>query len=231
MLCLLTSCQCEKYFTSTVPVLFICSRYISLQVTVSVTVFVLSTRMFLFLCHFHHLNYKLFMRLQLPPYPRKTYFLVTNWYQIGDTWNFLLIHREILYCVSDSTCNIVIHKPSLMSAIPPHKVNIHKTAKFAQTHYIQNKYSITKFIMVCLIFSAIQKSPFNCSSSQGIWDFCFSLACYNSVRYCHPTPGFHLSPVFPLTHLTSFNLSVLDCRHSSSHCAYELQVSLWIVLH
>ena len=230
MLCLLTSCQCEKYFTSTVPVLFICCRYISLQVTVYVTVFVLPTRISL-LCHFHHLNYRLFMRLQWPPYPRKTYFLVTNLYQLGDAWNFLLIHRENLYYVCDSTCIIVLHKPSLMSVIPPQKVNIHKTTKFAQTHYIQNKHSITKFIMVCLIFSAIQKSPFSCSSSQCIWDCCFSLACYNSARYCYPTRGFLLSPLFPLTHLTSFNLSVLDCRHSSSHCAYELQVSLWIVLH
>jgi len=44
--------------------------------------------------------------------------------------------------------------------------------------------------MVCLIVSAIQKSHFICSSSQCIWDCCLSLACYNSVRYCHHTSGF-----------------------------------------
>lgn len=157
--CLLTSCQCEKYFTSTVPVLFICSRYISLQVTV----FVLSTRIFLFLCHFHHLNYRLFMRLQWPPYRRKTYFLVTNWYQLGDTWNFLLIHREILHCVSDSTCIIVLHKSSRMSAIPPHKVNIHKTTKFATTkkltwHYIVH-YGLFDFLCNTEISFQLFKQP------------------------------------------------------------------------
>lgn len=183
--CLLTSCQCEKYSMSTVPVLFICSRYLSLQVTVSVTVFVLCQNFSLLVAFPRFKLQTLYETIQWPPSPRKTYFLVTNWYQLGDTWNFLLIHREILYYVSDSTYIEFLHKPSLLSAIPLHKVNIHKATKFAQTHqmytYIQNKHSNTVHygLFDCLCNTEISKSHFTCSSSQCIWDCCFSLACCN----------------------------------------------------
>lgn len=160
--CLLTSCLCAKYFTSTVQVLFICSRYLSLQLTVSITVFDLSTRIFLFLWHFHHLNYRLYETIQWLPYPRKTYFLVTNWYQLGDTWNFLLKHRKILYCVSDSTCIKVLHKPSLMNAIPPHKVytrplNLYKHTKYTST----SKINIALHSSLWFVWLSLQYRNFN----------------------------------------------------------------------
>jgi hypothetical protein len=180
-------------------------------------VFVLSTRIFLFLQHFCHLNFKLCMRLLFDLLPQGKHIF---WLLIGTSF---LIHREIMYYVSDSRCIKVLHKPSFMSAIPPHIVNVNNATKFAQTQYMyihthtHKINGITQFSMVCLIVTAIQKSCFSSSSSQCIWEcsFFYWLAIIQSGTgiVCMASYSFLYS------HLLNLQVSiyVLDCRQSSSH--------------
>ena len=129
MLCcfLLTSCQCEKCFTSTVPVLLyllkvsqppgnsVCSLYQNFSLLVAFPPFKLQT---------------LYQTIQCLLSQGKLIF----WLLIGTS---LGIHGISFSYIEKScivSCVTVLHRPSLMSSILPHKVNIHKVTKFAQMH-------------------------------------------------------------------------------------------------